>query len=99
MNKMVMGMVLGLGIAGLAACSTTPQAPTGYEKVTNTALAFDILKQKEKLDKDPDDIKQSDIYKFQYVCTNENFWDAVKTTLTEKPLADVVAVCVVIVGK
>lgn len=38
-----------------------------------TTLGYDIIKQGEKLENDPNDIKETDLLKFKYVCRNGEF--------------------------
>ena len=45
-----------------------------------TALYYDLVKQEEKLANDPEDIKQSDLHKFYYLC-NSRFTSIFKNTL------------------
>ncbi|AGG58273.1 hypothetical protein VPDG_00112 [Vibrio phage henriette 12B8] len=41
--------------------------------ILTTTLGYDIIKQGEKLSNDPYDIKETDLRKFAYVCTNSSF--------------------------
>lgn len=48
-------------------------AEEGRTNLLATSLGYDIIKQGEKLEKDPSDIKETDLMKFKYVCRNPEF--------------------------
>lgn len=54
---------------------------------------YDILKQSEKLAKDPADIKKYDLAKFQRICTDKKFVDYVKRGPGEPFLTDIKNTC------
>lgn len=54
---------------------------------------YNILKQSEKLAKDPRDVKKHDLAKFQRICTDKKFVDYVKNGPGEPFVADVKNTC------
>lgn len=54
---------------------------------------YDILKQSEKLRKDPEDIKQYDMAKFQRMCTDKKFVSYIKEGPGEPFLTDIKNTC------
>ncbi len=57
---------------------------------------YDIMKQTEKLERDPTDIKKTDLDKLQRICSNEDFVDFVKSTPGEPFTALVGTSCTLI---
>lgn len=59
-------MCMLLALPSLAANNTRTDLLT-------TTLGYDIIKQGEKLEADPSDIKETDLEKFKYVCNDASF--------------------------
>lgn len=68
MKKYLYALVLGL----IASTSVFASNNTRTDLLTTT-LGYDIIKQGEKLENDPTDIKETDIDKFRYVCQEPSF--------------------------
>jgi hypothetical protein len=49
------------------------EQPQDHITLLVTTLGFDIIKQHEKMLKDPEDMKVTDMHKFKHVCSNPLF--------------------------
>lgn len=69
-TKMLLGLILTLNVilTGLITDRLLDVYQDFYQVQT-----YDLIKQGEKLKKDPSDLKKADVMKFQYICESERY--------------------------
>lgn len=91
-----MKVIIGILTAMAITMSIPTQAANKHVHQDNLivhSIGYDILKQKEKLIKDPTDIKEADLYKFKYICSDSYFNQILKSETKPKFRDGVIDTC------
>ncbi len=82
-----------LAILVMVVCALGVANAKGHKRIDmlTTTLGYDIIKQGEKLKTDPYDIKETDLRKFSYVCSDPSFKRKLKSNGKEfeKEVSDI----------
>lgn len=90
--KIVMGLVTAL-LLTVSMPTYSANKHVHQDNLLVHSIGYDILKQREKLIKDPTDIKEADLYKFKYICGDSYFNKILAAESKPKFQADVLDTC------